>query len=397
MDDIETLKKLAAEKLESGKRWSNPIRTSRLEPKLDPKSKHKPWRLSVPANRSRTGRRQNLYFATKDEASNEAALIERQNRTHGQLIRDIPPHDLFECAKALDLLRPTGVGLLECVTSFLGDFQRRQVSPTFGAVWDAYESAAERSRRHIATVRQTRALVDPLIEKHVCDLTAADLAAAFARCAPATADKRVSVVRAVLNFALRKTWVQTNVAVQLDRRAQPVRDEVAVFTPDEVRRLLSYSLDHDRDLLPYFAICFFCGIRPEREAALLTWDAVHLDGEPEVVVSAELSKTRQRRFVPISANCVEWLRASGSTMSGRVAPFSDSVIARRRGAMCKATGVRWIKDGARHTFCSAWLSTHKNVDRLREICGHTDTATLFRHYNRSMPGSQAEEFWSLVP
>ena len=33
-------------------------------------------------------------------------MIERQNRTHGQLLRDIPAHDLFEASKALELLRP---------------------------------------------------------------------------------------------------------------------------------------------------------------------------------------------------------------------------------------------------------------------------------------------------
>jgi integrase len=65
--------------------------------------------------------------------------------------------------------------------------------------------------------------------------------------------------------------------------------------------------------------------------------------------------------------------------------------------MIEATGIRWIKDGARHTFCSAWLAKHKNVDRLREISGHTDTASLFRYYNRSMRVSDAEEFFSVAP
>jgi hypothetical protein len=116
-----------------------PIRTSKLEPKYDPKSKNKPWRLSVPPNRSRTGKRQNLYFETKLEAENEAGLIERQNRTHGQLLRDIPAHDLFEASKALELLRPLRIGLLEAVTGFVADYQRRSEAKTFEQAFDAYE------------------------------------------------------------------------------------------------------------------------------------------------------------------------------------------------------------------------------------------------------------------
>jgi len=84
-------------------------------------------------------------------------------------------------------------------------------------------------------------------------------------------------------------------------------------------------------------------------------------------------------------------------MTGRVFPFSESTKARKRAALIESTGIRWIKDGARHTFCSAWLAKHKNVDRLREISGHVDTRTLFKHYNRTSKESDAEIFWSLVP
>lgn len=66
-------------------------------------------------------------------------MIERQNRTHGQLLRDIPAHDLFEASKALELLRPLRIGLLEAVTGFVADHQRRSESKTFEQAFDAYE------------------------------------------------------------------------------------------------------------------------------------------------------------------------------------------------------------------------------------------------------------------
>jgi hypothetical protein len=54
---------------------------------------------------------------------------------------------------------------------------------------------------------------------------------------------------------------------------------------------------------------------------------------------------------------------------------------RKRARLVEGSKARWLGDGARHTFCSAWLAKHKSVDRLREISGHLDTKSLFRHYS----------------
>jgi integrase len=352
----------------------------------------KPWRLSIPPKFSPNGKRRQLFFLTKDEALQEAKECRGH---HGELLKGLSPHDLSEAVRALELLRPHDIGILEAATSFLASLERRSASMTFGQVIEAYSgSTASRSRSH---ADQTRVLVEHLEAVLVCDLTAADIERAFKSCSASTHDKRISIIKAVLNYAVRKTWALTNVATRIDRRAAPSRDEVKTYSVDEARALLNYCLEHDQQILPYYALAFFCGLRPERECAQLNWSDIHLDGTPEVVVGSELSKVRQRRVVPVSANCVQWFRAAGVPMVGRVCPFSDSAIARRRGAMCKAVGVTWLKDGPRHTFCSAWLAKHKNVDRLREISGHTDTRTLFKHYNRTMRETDADQFWTLVP
>jgi integrase len=369
-------------------------RTANLEPVLVP-GRNKPWRLSIPPKFSPNGKRRQLFFDTKDEALQEAKQCRGH---HGDLLTGLSPHDLSEAVRALDLLRPHGIGLLEATTTFLDDLKSRQNSRSFGAIFEAYRVATSRkSPSHLENVRQTETMVRNIFDRPIGDVTAHDIESVFAGCSPATFDKRVSLLRSVLTYAERKGWSQSNVATQIDKRAASAHAEVETYSIDEVRRILRYCLEHDRESLPYMAICFFTGLRPEVEAARLEWSSVHLDGSPEIVVSAGLSKTNQRRFVPVPDNCIAWIRASGSTIHGRVFPLSESTKIRKRSAMIQATGIRWIKDGARHTFCSAWLAKHKNVDRLREISGHTDTRTLFKHYNRSMRVSDAEEFFSVAP
>jgi hypothetical protein len=86
------------------------------------------WRLNVPPSVSPNGRRQQLFFKTRWEAEAEADRLKGLRLTFGEAITKIDPHDLAEAVKALELLRPHGIGLLECATSFLADRKRRAES-----------------------------------------------------------------------------------------------------------------------------------------------------------------------------------------------------------------------------------------------------------------------------
>jgi site-specific recombinase XerD len=379
-----------------------PIRTSKLEPKLDPKSKGKQWRLSVPANRSRTGKRQNLYFETKLEAENEAALIERLNRTHGQLLRDIPAHDLFEASKALELLRPLRIGLLEAVTGFVADHQRRSESKTFGQAFDAYEGMRDdRTYDYRKEIEHTRVAVSHLLSRPVIDIRAEDLEHSLSSFARSTRDARVRRLRSVFNEAVRQGWVTHNPADRLNITTRR-RDEVRIYTVADAEELLRRAMADDRALVPFLAIGLFCGLRPENELQNLLWSDVHLaDANPQIVIRPETSKTRRRRFVDVSANCVAWIEASGVKCEGRVVPFSAMTLKRKRKRLCaaqeepKRPAVEWIPDGMRHTYCSAHFKHYKDVGKLLLQTGHTNTATLSRYYHRSMPAVEAAKFWAI--
>jgi hypothetical protein len=62
-----------------------------------------------------------------------------------------------------------------------------------------------------------------------------------------------------------------------------------------------------------------------------------------------------------------------------------------------ATGIQWIKQGMRHTYCSAWLAQNRDVNRLVLMSGHSNPDTMWRFYHRGMSEKQAEKFWSIAP
>jgi integrase len=211
------------------------------------------------------------------------------------------------------------------------------------------------------------------------------LSEALADCAVSTRDARIRRLRSVFAHAVRKGWTAVNIADQLDIVGTR-HDEVRIYHADEVERMLRSAVEHDRALVPFLAIAAFCGCRPENEVFNLDWSDVHLDDpNPQIVIRPELSKVRRRRFVNVSQNCIEWIDASlfGIPKTGRVCPFSFSTLTRKRRHNRKKAEVELIPDGLRHSFCSAHLAKHGDVNKLLLQTGHTSPSMLFRHYHRA--------------
>jgi integrase len=128
---------------------------------------------------------------------------------------------------------------------------------------------------------------------------------------------------------------------------------------------------------------------------------VHFDGvKPELEVPASVSKTKRRRFVDLSETALAWIgayRRAGGKTQGPLVPFTPAVLRTKRREAMKATGIRWIKQGMRHTFCSAWLAVHHDVNRLVLMSGHDDPDTMWRHYHRGMREKEAARFWAILP
>jgi len=166
--------------------------------------------------------------------------------------------------------------------------------------------------------------------------------------------------------------------------------------------MLNHALKNDLELLPFLTMAFFCGIRPDGELQKLEWGDIDLT-DRIVTIRPEVSKTHRRRFPEISENAVAWLEAyrrRGGRTDGRIVPFSPSVLRKKRRANWKAAAgekVRWIQQGARHTYCSCWLATHGDINKLVLQSGHDSVDTMWRSYHKGVKKEQAQKFWTIQP
>lgn len=76
-----------------------------------------------------------------------------------------------------------------------------------------------------------------------------------------------------------------------------------IFTVKEIEKVLQKA--PDRLIVP-MAIKAFCGVRTE-EMLNLKWEHVNLESK-YITLPAEVTKTKQRRLVPLSANLIAWIK-----------------------------------------------------------------------------------------
>ena len=85
-----------------------------------------------------------------------------------------------------------------------------------------------------------------------------------------------------------------------------------IFTVEEIEKVLHSAPDR---LIPPMAIKAFCGVRTE-EMLNLRWEHVNLESK-YITLPAEVTKTKQRRLVPMPANLIAWL-APHKKATGRI-------------------------------------------------------------------------------
>jgi integrase len=352
----------------------------------------------IPPTISPNGRAASVYGETEFDAKQRAMRFINFKQKYADSSSVVAPHQLAECAKAIELLEPHGISLLEAVASFLSDRNKRAASKTFRAVFDAFEARTGRSDDYNASLRHTRYKVEHLLDKKIVDVSVGDLENALKGLSPSVHNLRVNRLRTVFSSAVKKGWLESNPADRLELIKSKKKTEVAAYHPGDLKKLMDYALEHDKELVPFLVVAAFCGLRPEREAFNLEWKDIHLDDKsPEVLVRPELSKTRRKRNVPLSSNAIEWLKAAGVKKSGRICDFSEMTLIRKRAKLHEDTSVDVVKDGMRHGFCSAHLAEHGDITKSLLASGHTDAKVFWQHYYRAMSKEEAEKYWAVKP
>jgi integrase len=292
------------------------------------------------------------------------------------------------------------VTLLELVRVGLEHEKAKAASVPFGDLFDEFLAVkAMCNPKYIKELKLARERFRVFDKILAADLQPKALSKILDRMPPASRNANMRYLRAAFNLGIKRGYLQENPVARLDFR-ELANAEVEVFTPQQVEKMLNYALDHDLALLPFLVLALFCGVRPAGELGKLTWACVHLTGKPEVEIPPSVSKTKRRRFVDISENALAWLEAyrlRGGVMEGRVTCYGPENLRNHRQAAQLAAGIeRWIQQGMRHTFCSAWLAKHHDINRLILMAGHSATVT-WENYHRGMSQAEAKKFWAINP
>jgi integrase len=361
------------------------------------------WVVNVPPNLSPTGRRQELFFASRTEAKTECEKLKARKDNFGVSLTAMTAArvaEAAECYKLLDLAADKR-SLLEIVRAGLDLEQKRTASIPFGRLFQEYcdSRPAKTSTKHTRSLRYTPERFATLNDRLACDIGPQEIADILKKRPAAATNMDLRHLRSVFTYGQKHGWLVGNPAAKVDF-IDIERREVEIFSPGQTEVLLKYAFENDPALLPFLLFGFFCGIRPDGEIQKLEWQHIHLTGKPEIEVPPAASKTRRRRFCDIAPNALAWIEAyqnRGGPMEGKLLPISDSTLTRKRAAALQATGVEWLQSGMRHTFCSAWLAMHHDVNKLVLMSGHDDPDTMWKFYHRGTSGAEAGKFWNILP
>jgi integrase len=143
-------------------------------------------------------------------------------------------------------------------------------------------------------------------------------------------------------------------------------------------------------VVPYLAIGYFAGLRPENELANLDWKDVDFSAKT-IRVSPATAKKRRQRYVDMSDNLIQWL-VPYVQKEGKIG-YSRTIFRTVR----EKASVEWSKDVMRHSFGSYLLAYNEDAPKTALQMGHTRVDVLFNHYRNLVKKKDAKDYWNIVP
>jgi integrase/recombinase XerD len=370
------------------------------------------WRVNIPASSSMSGKRERHFFATKPQAkafvsAQQARLMNdgTAGATLERVERDIAAKAFYRLQQGLPESNPAE--LLQAVDEYVAARNRRSRSKSFKEGYEEWMSRTLNQTRkgkptsphYKKQMRQLLPRLGALHEMLLCDITPDDVENALkATVLPehkAARNGMVRVLNACFKYCKERGWLD-EVPVSKDSKADTGQKEPGILTPDQVLRLLATCEATDNELLGYYLLALFAGVRPTDELFKLQWNHVFADGGDRIYVPAEVSKTGRKRYVKIEPTLKAWLDYIQPPRVGPVTPMRNHV--KRRRAVERAAGVvPWPRDGMRHSYASYWMTIHRDEDQCRDNMGHRTKDQLVTHYRQHTTEEEARAFWNIKP
>lgn len=186
-----------------------------------------------------------------------------------------------------------------------------------------------------------------------------------------------------------------------------------ILSVAQSRNLMEKAAEFEEgQMVPYFALALFAGIRPE-ELARLSWDCIDLE-DGTISLSERTTKTRQPRLIEFASvttkdtkgvetklapNIMAWLAPHALKRT----PFHAEKFRGHFDAVRQNAGwgtgdgqQEWTQDIMRHTAISNHLAYFQHEGKTAEWAGNSP-AVIKKHYKALVKQAAAIEFWGIVP
>lgn len=196
-------------------------------------------------------------------------------------------------------------------------------------------------------------------------------------------------ISAFFEEAKKKYGLPENPCSTLEKINVPV-DDPKFLSVAQAQTVLTASQDKP-DIQTYAAIAMFCGLR-KAEMGRLTSKAVYLT-DREIVLSATITKTKQRRVVKIPENAVKYINPQILQQHGTDIIFDKAFFQRLKRWLHKLP-FKWTQNAFRHTAATYYLAQTKNEYETARQMGHSITI-LKQHYAGLAREKEAIAFYQL--
>jgi integrase len=355
------------------------------------------WKVEV---RAPDGKRVRRFFPSKVEAETFAADSNREVKSNGWRAMGLADDQRTEAAKCFEKLaaRP-GHTLTEAVDFFLAHLALTEGSATVkDTIDDLQDAKASRglSPAHLNTMRHHyRAFAESFGSRKIATITRLEIEKwMHARKMPAASFRGTRTYLGMLFAAAVKAGTaKVNPVKDIELPKAKVKPP-EILTPKAMRCLITECRTHHPDILAAVLIQAFAGLRRE-EAARLNWSEVRLD-RGHIEVTAENSKTSQRRLVTIRPNLAAFL-APLRREAGPVMPSCYNLCATALRRLVIKAGHKYGKNALRHSFASYHLADCEDAAKTALQLGHKGTAVLFEHYRELVMPADAAAWWAITP
>lgn len=341
-------------------------------PSFTPKLTIRGWSISIPPTFTGSGKRERRFFTDEKTADRFAGSLRSKLRS-GQTGGVIPYDLALDAAKAIELLKPHGLTLLDAAKEVSARIEKAGTSETFAERHAAVMLANEARWRanYMESIEKMPRWLPEWFLSTQCNLIDKEVIsrALAGPTARSTKDLRGRYVSAVLGH----------------RERHHKSEHIAILTPAEAAKLIRAC--ESKQELWAISLLLFAGIRPDSqsgEISKLDWSDV---GKAEIYISPGIAKTGTDRHIPITPRLKRLLH--GHPKSGTVIPSNWKKVHQR---LRKAAGIT-ASDVLRHTFASNYLAAY-GEKACKDAMGHTaGSSVLFRHYRRSITEEAGKRFF----